>query len=74
VEYEEHADRLEREADDMEHQGDKVGEHIDETRRDWESKEQDANVPGAQPDSEEEEEPVAGAEVDEEILSEEGGP
>ena len=55
MEHEEHAERLEREADDMERQSDKVGEHIDETRRDWESKEQDANVPGAQPDPGEEE-------------------
>ena len=62
------------EADDMEHQADKVGEHIDETRRDWEAKEEDASVPGAQPDPGEEEEPVAGAEVDEETVSEEGGP
>jgi hypothetical protein len=56
VEHEEQAERLEREADDMEHQGEKVDEHIDRTRRDWEAKEEDASVPGAQPDPDEEEE------------------
>jgi hypothetical protein len=54
VEHEEQAERLEREADDMEHQSDKLGEHIDETRRDWEAKEQDESVPGARPDEDEE--------------------
>jgi hypothetical protein len=74
VEHEEQAERMERDAERMEHESEGVGEHIDETRRDWEAKEQDARVPGAQPDPGEEEEPVAGAEVDEETLSEEGGP
>ena len=74
MEHEEHAERLDHEADDMEHQADKVGEHIDETRSDWEAKEEDPSVPGAQPDTGEEKEPVAGAEADEETVSEEGGP
>jgi hypothetical protein len=74
VEHEEQAERLERDADEMEHHADKVGEHIDDTRRDWETKEQDASVPGAQPDPGEEDEAVPGAEADEERLSEEGGP
>ena len=65
---------MERDAERMEHEADRVGDHIDETRKDWESKEQDPSVPGAQPDSEEEEEPVPGVEADEEELSEEGGP
>ena len=64
---------MERDAERMEHEADRVGEHIDDTRRDWESKEQDPSVPGAQPDSEEEEESVAGVEADEDELSEEGG-
>jgi hypothetical protein len=75
VEHEEQADRMERDADRMEHESERIGEHIDETRRDWEAKEQDPSVPGAQPDpGEEEEEPVAGADADEETVREEGGP
>ena len=42
-----------------------VGEHIDETRRDWEAKEDDPTVPGAQPDPDEEEQTPS---------EEEGGP
>ena len=37
---------MEREADRMEQDSDGVGEHIDETRRDWEAKEQDPSVQG----------------------------
>ena len=65
---------MERDADRMEHESERIGEHIEETRRDWEAKEQDPSVPGAQPDPGEEEEPVAGAEADEETVREEGGP
>ena len=71
---EEPAKRLERDAGRMEEESDRVGQTIDDARRDWESKEQDASVPGAQPDPGEEEEPVAGVEGDEERLDEEGGP
>jgi hypothetical protein len=74
VEHEEQAKRMEHDADRMEHESERVGDHIEETRRDWEAKEQDDSVPGAQPDPGEEEEPVAGADVDEETVSEEGGP
>jgi hypothetical protein len=74
VEHEEQADQMERDVKRMEHDSGKVGDHIDEARQDWESKERDPSVPGAQPDSEEEEEPLAGAEVDEKTTSEEGGP
>jgi hypothetical protein len=74
VEHEEQAERMERDADRMEHEAERIGDHIDETRRDWEAKEQDPSVPGAQPDPGEEEEPVAGADADEETMSEEGGP
>ena len=65
---------MEHDADRMEHESERIDEHIEETRRDWEAKEQDPSVPGAQPDPGEEEEPVAGAEVDEETVSEERGP
>ena len=50
--HEEQAKELERDAERMEEQGDRVGRRIDETRSDWESKEHDVSVPGAQPDPE----------------------
>jgi hypothetical protein len=74
VEHEEQAERMERDAERLEQESDRVGDHIDDARREWEAKEQDPSVPGAQPDPGEEEEPVAGAEADEETLREEGGP
>jgi hypothetical protein len=52
VEHEEQAEKMERDAERMEHESERVGEHIDETRREWEAKEQDDAVPGAQPDDE----------------------
>lgn len=50
MEHDERADRMEHEAADMEERADKLGEHIQETRRDWHAKEQDPSVPGARPD------------------------
>ena len=64
---------MERDAERLDEESDRVGEHIEDARRDWEAKEQDPSVPGAQPDPGEEQEPVAGAETDEELLDEEGG-
>ena len=72
--HEQQADSAERELADMEERSQRVGEHIDEARKEWEAKEEDPSVPGAQPDPDEEQEPVAGAETDEEKLDEEGGP
>ena len=40
-------------ADKLEEHSDEVGEQIEETRREWEAKEQDPSIPGAQPDPEE---------------------
>ena len=74
MEHEEQAEEMEQDAKRMEHDSYRVGEHIDEARREWEAKEQDPSVPGAQPNADEEQEPVAGAESDEEMLDEEGGP
>ena len=74
VEHQDEADRLEREAERLEQEGERVGGEIDETRRDWEQKEQDASVPGAQPDPDEETDDVTGAETDPSRVSEEGGP
>jgi hypothetical protein len=73
-EHDEQAQQPERDAAGLEEDSDRVGELIDETRRDWEAKEQDPAVPGAQPDPDEEEEAVPGVAADEERLSEEGGP
>lgn len=74
IEHDEQAEGLEREADNLEEQTDRVGERIEETRRDWEAKEQDPSVPGAQPDPDEQEQAAPGVGADEERLSEEGGP
>ena len=46
MEHEEHAEELER----LDEHSDEVGERIDDARRDWEAKEDDPAVPGAQPD------------------------
>jgi len=73
VEHEEQAERMEHEAARMEHESERVSREIDEGRDDWEAKEQDPSVPGAQPDPGEEEESVPGVNPDEERLSEEGG-
>lgn len=74
MKHEEQAERLEREAERLEEAGERVDRRIDEIRGDWESKEHDASVPGAQPAPGEDEEPVAGAETDQEEVDEEGGP
>ena len=46
-EYERQADDAERELADMEERSERVGEHIDEARKDWEAKQADDAVPGA---------------------------
>ena len=52
MEHDEQAERLEREAQDMEQRSAEVGDRIEETKRDWEAKEEDPSVPGARPDPE----------------------
>ena len=74
MEYEKQADRMEEDAERMEEHSDKLGERIADVESDWDRKEQDASVPGAQPDPDEEEESVAGVDADEDVVSEEGGP
>jgi hypothetical protein len=54
TEHEEQADKLEREAEGMAEDSDRVGQRIDDARRDWEAKEQDPGVPGAKPDPDDE--------------------
>jgi hypothetical protein len=52
MEHEEQAERLEHEAEDLEERSERVDEHIQAARQDWEEKEEDSSVPGAQPDPE----------------------
>jgi hypothetical protein len=62
MDHEERADELEREVDKLKQHTEQVGKRIDDTRSDWESKQEDQQVPGAQseealhPEEEEEEE------------------
>jgi chromosome segregation ATPase len=74
MEHEERAEELEEEAEKLDEHSDEVGEQIDEARREWEAKQDDPTVPGAQPPPGEEEESIPGVAADEDILSEEGGP
>ena len=74
MEHEEQVERMEEDADRMEEHSDQLGDRIDDVKGDWEQKAQDPGVPGAQPDPDDEEEPVPGVNADEDVLSEEGGP
>jgi hypothetical protein len=73
MKHDEQADRLEQDADRLEQHNEQLGEHIDDVQDDWERKEQDVSVPGAQPDPEDEEESLPGVNADEDRMSEEGG-
>ena len=48
-EHEQEADRLEREARELEERSERVGSQISDTREDWERKRADNRVPGALP-------------------------
>jgi hypothetical protein len=61
MEHEEQADRMEEDADKLERHSDQLGERIDDIQDDWERKERDVSVPGAQPDPDEDDEDTAGA-------------
>ena len=56
TDHEEQAAAAERELADMEERSERVGEHIDEARKDWEAKVADPAVPGAGGDPERAEE------------------
>jgi hypothetical protein len=56
MEHDEQADRLEENADKLEHHSAQLGERIEDAQDDWQRKEQDESVPGAQPDTDREEE------------------
>ena len=58
MEHEEQAEQMEDEAERMEQHSEQLGDRIDDVKEDWERKEHDPSVPGAQPDPDEEEEPV----------------
>ena len=73
MEHEEQADRMDEDAERMEQHSDRLGQRIEEVEEDWERKERDPSVPGAQPEPGEED-AVPGVSADEEVLSEEGGP
>ncbi len=42
-------DAMEQTASELEHRTDQLGEHVDETRADWNRKRADSAVPGANP-------------------------
>jgi hypothetical protein len=52
MEHEEQAERMEEDAERMEEHSEQLGERIDDVGSDWERKEQDPSVPGAQPEEE----------------------
>jgi hypothetical protein len=53
TEYDDRADELEGKADKMEEESERVSGSIGDARDDWESKQADQTVPGAQEDLEE---------------------
>jgi hypothetical protein len=55
MEHEEHAERAERGIEEIEERTERLGEHIEEAKRDWEQKKSDERVPGAQPEEKDEE-------------------
>jgi hypothetical protein len=55
MEHEEQADRMDEDTEKMEQHSEQLGERIEDIESDWERKEQDASVPGAQPDPGEDE-------------------
>jgi hypothetical protein len=66
--------RREREIDRMEDESERVEEDIEEARREWQAKQRDPGVPGAQPDPGEDEESIPGVEADEDEVSDQPGP
>ena len=65
MEYEERSEELERQADQMEQQSERVGGKIKEAQEDWEAKMKDQQIPGAMP--------AEGAEEEDEDDDEGGG-
>lgn len=59
--YEKKSDEAASQADKLAEEGERLDTHIEQTRRDWESKQSDTGVPGAVPDPGEEEDRPAEA-------------
>jgi hypothetical protein len=74
MEHEDQARRAEQQADDLEERSRELGEELEGTRSEWEAREHDPSVPGAQPDPGEEEESRTGVETNPSRVSEQGGP
>ena len=54
------ADEMDQRAGEMEDRADELGGRVADTRGDWQRKQQDSEVPGAEPDHEERAGEVAG--------------
>ena len=48
-------ERMERDEREMRERVDRLGERVDEVRKDWRAKQEDDNVPGAEPRREDDE-------------------
>ena len=66
ADYEEHADRLEKQADKMQEESERVSGSIGDARDDWEQKQADQTIPGAQDDLEKILDPEADEEEEDE--------
>jgi hypothetical protein len=73
MEHEERADELEREADKLEQHAEQIGQRIEDTRSEWESKQQDPNVPGAQMSEREESDQLPEEGPSEQVPEDESG-
>ena len=73
MEHEERADELEREADKLEEHSQEVGQRIEDTRSEWESKQQDQAVPGAQMSEREESDQLPEEGPSEQVPEDESG-
>jgi hypothetical protein len=51
------AEEMEAEIEELERHSDEVGGDIEDARSDWERKQDDPSVPGAEPEDEDEEQP-----------------
>jgi len=67
------ADEMDQRAAEMEDRADELGRRVAETRGDWERKQQDSSVPGAEPDHEDRAGEVAGDWEGEDEAAEEAG-
>ena len=73
MEHDERAEELEREADKLEEHSQEVGQRIEDTRSEWESKQQDPNVPGAQMSEREESDQLPEEGPSEQVPEDESG-